>query len=249
MIALPDGFGLTVPAAAVATVVACVWGSAFLAWAAPLDAARIGRLAAAAGVGAALFGLAVFAVQVPLQSAAGAAIGGDLSPFWLGAHLWFAPLLLALVAAACQELGRLAAVALGVRLAAGRVGAPALGVAAGFGVGLFEAAMILGALPPGQLHLVSLAVLERVGAVAFHVGAGGLLGLGIARRRTGAALAIAIVLHAVVDGLAALYGVHLVSLALVEAANLAVGVGLLAAVQLGGRPPTRADLTVAAPAV
>lgn len=222
MISLPDGFGLTVSAALIALAIA-----GLLVW--PFAAALPGRLRRASTLlapacGMALFVPGIWLVQVPLQGWLQQRVTGSISPFWLGAHLWLLPVALALVAALVQELGRLGAVALAVRLRPGAV--VAIGALTGAGVGLVEAAMVLGTLPPAALHVLSLAVLERVGAVALHTGAGALVALGLARRRPWATFGAVVFLHAVVDSFAAVYAVGLVSLALVETVGLVVGLGL-----------------------
>lgn len=237
MIALPYGFGLTLGGALVALVIALLAAGPF---ARPLRQGG-GAVAGFAGMGAVVFLVAVLVVQVPVQSALGEAAANDLSPFWLGDHVWAVPLALALVAALLQEGARLGAVALSVRLRRPHLSPVAVGAAVGAGIGLVEAAMILGSIPPAEFSVVSVAVLERVSAVSFHVGAGALLGAGLARGRTWWAFALALLLHWLIDGLAAVHAVGLVSLATVEGVALVVGVGLLAFSALAlGRPARRA---------
>ena len=223
MIALPYGFGLSAPGSLVTLAVAALVTLPFWrTWRRMLLAA-----AGAAALGAALFLIAVWLVQAPAQLALATEVQGLVSPFWLGAHLWLLPLALALVAALLQEGGRLGALYVAVRGLARKLSPTALGAAVGAGVGFVEAAMVLGAIPPAAFQVASLAVVERIGAVAFHVGAGALLGAGLARGRTLAAFGSVVAVHWLVDGLAALHGVALVGLAVVEAVNLVAGLGLL----------------------
>jgi hypothetical protein len=211
--ALPDGFALR-PAAALIAFLLCAFGLA--AFGPRPRALAIAQAATALfpAAGIAVFALTLFAIQIPVQAAlvANAAVG--LSPFWLGSHVWALPVALALIAAVLQEGARRVALWLGMRLTrlAG-LSAPLAGAWVGAGIDLVETTMVLGAVAPDRLHLVSVAVLERIGAVAFHTGAGGILGVGVARRRVGLAFALVVVAHFAIDALAALYGVGAVPLA------------------------------------
>jgi hypothetical protein len=121
------------------------------------------------------------------------------------------------------------------------------GAVVGAGIGLVEAVMVLGAVPPASFDPLSLAVLERVGAIAFHTGAGATPGAALRARRAVVAFALVVALHALIDGLAALHDAGLASFALAEAVNLAVGLGLLAvAVALAWRPVTPPPAAAAA---
>jgi len=221
MIALPDGFALRPEAALVALVLGAL---ALLGHLAGRPVRRWPAVLAAA-LGIALFGIAVFFVQTPLQLAFYTSVSRAISPFWLGANPWFLPLGIALLAALCQESARLLAILL-ARRAWQRDALTRLGAIVGAAVGGFEAAMVLGAIPPAALHLASLAVLERVGAVAFHTGSGALIGLGLGRGRAPLAFGAAVALHLVVDFLAAALSYGIGSLFLVEAVNLVLGLGL-----------------------
>jgi hypothetical protein len=224
MIRLPDGFGLTPAGSAVAVVIALL---AMLPFARALRRGGLG-IPLFAALGGALFLVAVLVVQVRAQAALASLVTNRVSPFWLGDHVWALPVALALVAALLQEGGRLGALALGTRVAPPRISLVAAGAVVGGGVGLVEAAMVLGAIPPAAFHPLSIAVLERVGAVAFHVGAGAVIGAGVARGRTWAGFALAVVVHWLIDSVAATFQVGLVSLAQAEAVSLVAGLAMLA---------------------
>ncbi len=230
MIPLPDGFALRPVAGLIALVLA---GLAFGGHLAGRRASPY-RAVLAAALGMALFLVAVFLVQVPLQGFAYRLVGSSISPFWLGGHPWFVPLALAFLAGLCQETARLLAIVAAGR-GLSRASLPLLGAVVGAAVGGIEAAMVLGAVPPTGLHLVSLAVLERIGAVAFHTGAGALIGLGLGRGRTGVAFALALLLHVAIDFFAAALSYGIGGLYLTETITLVVGLGLYLATLLGSR--------------
>ncbi len=215
MIPLPDGFALRPPAAALALL-------GFL------EARRPAwpRAFVAALLGMALFGIAVFLVQAPLQLLFDRVAAQAVSPFWLGANPWFLPLGLALLAGLCQEGLRLLAIVVARQGWPGPL--PLLGALVGAAAGGFEAAMVLRAVPTPALHLWSLAVLERVGAVAFHTGAGAALGLGLARGRTGLAFLLVVGLHVATDFTAAALSYGIGSLWAAEAIALLIGLGTYA---------------------
>ncbi len=221
MIPLPDGFALRPFAGLLGLLLAALALLFFLAG----RRAVWHRAVLAALLGMALFLLAVFAVQAPLQVEAYRALANAVSPFWLGANPWLIPLVLALFAGLCQEAARLLAIAV-ARRSWPKASLPLLGAIVGAGVGGIEAAMVLGAIPPAQLHLASLAVLERVGAVPFHTGAGAVLGLGLAKGRAGLAFLAVLALHVLIDFFAAALSYGIGGLALTEAISLAVGLGL-----------------------
>ncbi len=224
MIPLPDGFALRPLAGLFALVLACL--------------ALLGHLAGrravwyhavlAAVLGMALFLVAVFWVQSPLQLTAYRLLGNAISPFWLGGHPWLLPLVLAFLAALCQEAARLLVI-LVCRRGWPKPSWPLLGAVVGAAVGGIEAAMVLGAIPSADLHLISLAVLERVGAVAFHTGAGAALGLGLARGRAGLAFLVVLLCHLAIDFFAAALSYGIGGLAVTEAIGLGVGLGLFVA--------------------
>ena len=230
MIPLPDGFALRPIAALIALLLAG------LALGGHLAGRRVApyRAVLAAVLGMALFLIAVFFVQVPLQSFSYRLVGNSISPFWLGGHPWFVPLVLAFLAGLCQEAARLGAI-IAARRGVSRSSLPLLGAVVGAAVGGIEAAMVLGAIPPTSLHLVSLAVLERIGAVAFHTGTGALLGLGLARGRAWVAFALALLLHIVIDFFAAALSYGIGGLYLTETIGLVVGLGLYLATLFGSR--------------
>ena len=221
MIPLPDGFALRPLAAAVGLALAALAALGFLlgrrlAWP---------RALAAAGIGMALFLIAVFAVQAPLQILSYQSLAQAVSPFWLGANTWLMPLVLAFLAAVCQEGARLLAI-LAARRGAADGALPLVGALVGAGVGGIEAAMVLGAIPGAQFHLLSLAVLERIGAVAFHTGCGAALGFGLARRKAGRVFLLVVLLHLLTDFFAAALSYGIGSLVLTEAIALLIGLGI-----------------------
>ena len=232
MIPLPDGFALRPVAGLIALVLAG------LALGGHLAGRRVApyRAVLAAVLGMALFLVAVFFVQVPLQGFAYRLIGSAISPFWLGDHPWLVPLALAFLAGLCQEAARLLAIVAAGR-GLSRASLPLYGAVVGAAVGGIEAAMVLGAVPPTDLHLVSLALLERIGAVAFHTGAGALLGLGLARARAAVAFALALLLHVAIDFFAAAISYGIGGLDLTETIGLVVGLGLYLATLLASRRP------------
>ncbi len=236
MIPLPDGFALRPLGAALALVLAALAVAGFLAG----HRTAWPRALLAAGLGMALFAVAVFLVQAPLQIFFYRGAAQAISPLWLGAHPWFAPLGLAFLAGLCQEGGRLLAIVI-ARSGWPKPSLPLLGAVIGAGVGGFEAAMVLGAIPPAEFHLVSLAVLERVGAVAFHTGCGAALGLGLARGRTALAFLVVLVLHTAVDFFAAALSYGIGGVAEAEAVALVVGLGIYAStLVMARRGPTGA---------
>lgn len=221
MIALPDGFALRPLGAAVGLVFATLALLGFLihhrvTWYRVLPAAVLAMV---------LFLVAVFALQGPLQIFFYQSVAEGVSPFWLGGHPWLLPLGLAFLAGLCQEGARLLAI-LTVRRGWPKPSLPLLGAAQGAAFGGIEAAMVLGAIPTADFHLVSLAVLERIGAVAFHTGCGAALGLGLAQRRTGLVFLLVLLLHLVTDFFAAALSYGIGSLALTEAIALLIGLGL-----------------------
>jgi len=234
MIPLPDGFALRPLAAALALVLAALALTGFLAG----RRTAWPRALLAAVLGMALFAVAVFLVQAPLQIFFYRGAAQTVSPLWLGAHPWFMPLGLAFLAGLCQESARLLAIVI-ARSGWPKPSLPLLGAVIGAGVGGFEAAMVLGAIPPAEFHLVSLAVLERVGAVAFHTGCGAALGLGLARSRAALAFLLVLLLHLAVDFFAAALSYGIGSVAEVEAVALVVGLGIYAStLVMAHRGPT-----------
>ena len=224
MIALPYGFGLTPAGALIGIILA---GLAALAYRRFLRPGRLWALCGAAVLGAALFLLAVFAVQVHLQLWLSRLILDTVSPFWLGRHTGLLPAAIALLAGLCQESARLLALFLALRLLAPDVDARGLGAAVGAGVGGIEAVIVLGAVPPAHFSVFSAAVLERVGAVAFHTGAGAALGIGLGARRVGLAFVLVTVVHWGIDTMAGLVQLGALSGAFVLGATLVVGLGTL----------------------
>lgn len=186
-----------------------------------------GLLWTAAPVAGVLFLAGVFWLQVPIQAVLGQAIVQGVSPLTLGAWPILVAGPVALVAGLVQEAARLLGILAALRIAR-RDRALGLwtGALAGAGIGLFEAAWLLSAVPPAHFALLSEPVLERVLAVAFHIGAGALLGAGIAARRTGRAFALAVLLHTAVDSGAALYQLGRASLSVALWVTAAVGIGL-----------------------
>lgn len=196
-------FGISFDAAgtlAAAVIVAALW----LPFALHYRSLSRGATWLALPLGALLFLVGVFGVQTGLQTVVSGFITNSVSPFTLAAWPVLIAVPTALIAATVQEVARTAAIAASIRgLLHGR-GAVAAGALAGAGVGLAEAAWILSALSTHPFPL-SAAVLERVFAIMFHVGAGALIGVGFARGRVWGALLLAILLHTGIDSAAALF--------------------------------------------
>ena len=177
-----------------------------------LPFARAGRprhprlLWVAMPLGAILFLAGVFWIQVPLQALGGQWLVQSVPPFTLESWPLLVALPLALLAALVQESARWLAVSGALRVARGSLKrAPWTGALAGAGIGFVEATWLLGSIPPAHFSLWSAAVLERLLAIAFHIGAGALIGGGIATGHPVGAFTIAVLLHTAVDSGAALY--------------------------------------------
>lgn len=188
---------------------------------------RVGLLWLAAPLAGLLFLVGVFEVQVQTQAVLGQALAQAISPLTLEALPLLIAVPLALLAGVLQEAARLAGIVGALGLARqGRAAAPWAGALAGAGVGVVEAAWLLGAVPPGHFGLLGAAVLERAAAIAFHVGAGALIGFGIAARRTAAAFALSVLVHTAIDTGAALYQMGRTSAAITVLVAATLGASL-----------------------
>lgn len=140
-------------------------------------------------------------------------------------------LLLGLGAAVCQTAGKLAAIALVLRThpPRGPRDVLAAGLAVGLGFGLTEVIVIgqstiARGADPGLLPWMG--IWERASAVAFHTYSGSLLALGLRRRRW-QPIAVVLVVHTAMDGLAGATGAGIVPLPLL-AVEAAFSLGALA---------------------
>lgn len=223
---------LTAVGTATAIALASVLWLPFAAWGSPRSP---GLLWTAAPIGGLLFLAGVFGLQVALQTQLEQLLVRMVSPLTLEAWPIAIAAPIALVAALVQESARLFATLGTLRLAhRGRAAGAWTGALAGAGVGLFEAAWLLGAIPPTHFAILSAAVLERLIAIAFHIGAGALLGAGIVARRVTGAFVVAVMLHAMVDSVAALYQMGRASAGDALWMAAVIGIGLFLAMLLTG---------------
>lgn len=161
-------------------------------------------------------------VQPPLQQALGRwAQGNQVSIYVYGFGL-------TLISGVVQELLKLVAMLVPRRLFAGNQPWFSVGIAAGLGFGVWEACQIV-AWPLSVNGIISsVAVLERVFAIAYHIATPVIMAYGLQKGRLTPYLVFAILSHGIINYVALLYHQWVIDVAMTEILLTGFSVAMIA---------------------